>query len=164
MRMQDIQGIATKLGMTVEQYIAKRENNLKWCGQCKEWFEEVDFCKDASTTDGLTSICRMCGKKKDAKYGRSLQGKFTCYKKEARRRHMEFSLSFEEFKMFWNKSCSYCGQSIQTVGIDRINSEQRYCLDNCVSCCYTCNEMKSVHTKDFWLAHMKKILEHQGII
>jgi len=49
-------------------------------------------------------------------------------------------------------SCNYCGQKIDEKknnfnGIDRINSDEDYTKENCVSCCKRCNYMKNKMSK-----------------
>jgi len=70
-------------------------------------------------------------------------------------------------------SCYYCGnlpkeekiykgkfskkQSVFLNGLDRINSDKSYTLDNIVSCCSTCNFMKNTQTLDIFLSKIKQI-------
>jgi 5-methylcytosine-specific restriction endonuclease McrA len=42
-------------------------------------------------------------------------------------------------------------------GIDRIDSNKGYTMDNCVSCCWTCNRMKGNMTQQNFLEHISKI-------
>ena len=69
--------------------------------------------------------------------------KFSAYKNRAKRKNIEFSLTFEEFSTFWQKSRYYCNNIIETIGIDRIDNNKGYQLDNIIPCCHTCNSMKS---------------------
>ena len=41
-----------------------------------------------------------------------------------------------------NKNCTYCGDNIPGIGLDRINNTIGYTIDNIASCCTTCNMMK----------------------
>jgi len=59
-------------------------------------------------------------------------------------------------------TCSYCGGSIETIGIDRINSTLGYVLDNVTACCSICNTMKFTLNVDDFLNHVYKIAEYQG--
>jgi len=87
-----------------------------------------------------------------------LQASYSRYKSCAKKRKISFELTQEEFSLFWNKECSYCGSKIDTVGIDRVNNDLGYTKDNCVSCCKICNKMKLSLTLDEWYEHMYKIL------
>lgn len=82
------------------------------------------------------------------------------YKQGARVRNIEWRLSLEEFKMFWQKPCYYCGDEIKTIGIDRIDSGQGYTLGNLVSCCKTCNYAKGKMTKEEYANHCRKVVDY----
>lgn len=90
--------------------------------------------------------------------------KFSSYKCGAKQRNLPFNLTKEEFLSFWQADCSYCGDWIATIGIDRIDSDLGYSLDNCVSCCSTCNRMKMDTDEEAWYSKMLTILKHQGVI
>ena len=82
-------------------------------------------------------------------------------------------LTLEEFKVIISKNCIYCGEPPSLIsydknkivenrellanGIDRINNEQHYTLENSAPCCPTCNKMKGVLTATQFLNHIKKI-------
>ena len=84
-----------------------------------------------------------------------------------------FKLSFEEFDSIVSKNCYYCGsepifperfknefknREIEYFnGIDRIDSNKGYILNNCVPCCSTCNRMKSDMIQLEFLNHVEKI-------
>ncbi len=43
---------------------------------------------------------------------------------------------------FWGRDCHYCGDEINGVGIDRVDSNIGYQMENIVPCCYQCNITK----------------------
>ena len=45
-------------------------------------------------------------------------------------------------------------------GIDRLNPENGYSIENCVPCCSTCNYMKHTQQTSDFLEHVKKIYNH----
>ena len=118
-----------------------------------------------SLIGGATQTCG-CSKKenrkddyKEAIYKLLYRG----YRKNSKN---EFELTLEEFKFFLGKPCKYCGKSSSNVlnyrgikntllkvkynGIDRVDSSKGYTMDNCVTCCYRCNYMKSnMSTEEF---------------
>ena len=86
------------------------------------------------------------------------------YKKNAKNRQYAFDLTKEEFKVLTKELCFYCG-ALPTKqypskeaehklnemgkrvngfyvynGIDRKNNSKGYSIDNCVTCCSTCND------------------------
>lgn len=72
--------------------------------------------------------------------------KFKEYQSNAFRRNIEFNLTFDQAKDLFSKECFYCGKKKdgKLSGIDRLDSQNKgsYCVQNCVSCCKTCNFMK----------------------
>lgn len=51
---------AKRLGLTLEEYLAKIDQGLKWCTSCKEWLPINSFSIDNSRGDGRTAACRTC--------------------------------------------------------------------------------------------------------
>lgn len=80
------------------------------------------------------------------------KGKFTQYKSSAKSRDLDFELTLEEFSDFWQNPCTYCGDPIETIGLDRIDSDSGYTLDNICSCCETCNKGKMALSESEFLA------------
>lgn len=94
-------------------------------------------------------------------YQKSPKGRFATYKSQARVRKLNFDLSYDEFMTFWQQPCSYCGDPIETIGIDRVNNTIGYKINNCVSCCFICNQMKMNFGIKEWEEQMKKILAYR---
>jgi len=69
-----------------------------------------------------------------------------------------FGLTFDEFMKFWQQPCWYCGCSITTIGIDRIDNAQGHVMGNCVSCCARCNRMKSKFSQEDFLDQCRRIV------
>lgn len=89
---------------------------------------------------------------------------------QARIRKLSFYLTYENYINLIYKACIYCGNGpnkfiiykkytgIKGNGIDRINSDLGYTNENCVPCCYICNNMKNaLSLEDFkiWLSKVK---------
>lgn len=102
------------------------------------------------------------------------------YKQNAIARNLSFELSKNEFKEIVSKNCAYCGKvpsEIQSLkrynhtghpiymnGIDRIDSNKGYTINNCVPCCEMCNRMKLNYTKKQFLDHVEQIyLYHKSL-
>lgn len=69
----------------------------------------------------------------------------TKYKECARqaiRRNVEFSISLEEFELFWQVPCHYCGAPIDSISLDRVDNAVGYRFENVTSCCLACNIAK----------------------
>lgn len=83
---------------------------------------------------------------------------YSIYKRNARIRGIKFNLTLEQFSLFWQQPCHYCGDEIETIGLDRIDSSGDYCVDNIVPCCSVCNFMKRQLSQDGFIEHCEKIV------
>jgi len=100
-------------------------------------------------------------------------GIFKGYKYGAQRKGREFSLTKEQFRVFITSNCYYCGTkpnmttshkrgngSFVHGGIDRADNDAGYTPENSLSCCTSCNFMKSARNKDEFLSIVKRIYEN----
>jgi hypothetical protein len=109
-------------------------------------------------------MCKICKSSYDKSYKQKPQRRYASYQENAIRDGREFFLTFEEFMKLWQKPCTYCGNAIATIGIDRKENANDYYIDNCVPCCTRCNSMKMNQDFEEWTSHMKQILVNLGII
>ncbi len=94
------------------------------------------------------------------------------YKHNAQGRGLAWELTDEQFTWLTQQPCLYCGDRPHQVhkrgyngeytftGIDRSNNLVGYLFDNCVPCCTRCNRWKFTMSKEEFLSHAKKIIEH----
>ncbi len=90
----------------------------------------------------------------------SLQSVYTSYKCRAKKRNLEFKLSIEEFKSYWNKKCFYCNREIKKIGLDRIDNSKGYIKENIIPCCELCNWMKRDLTFKDFIYHIRDIFSN----
>lgn len=76
------------------------------------------------------------------------ENRYNIYKKNAKKRNLEFLLTKNQFYNLTAQPCCYCGDLQGHNGIDRVDSSKGYTVDNCVSCCSRCNIMKMDLNKD----------------
>lgn len=78
---------------------------------------------------------------------------FSSYKRGALKRRIEFCLSKKDFISFIFNNCFYCDKvpsnkfinkrcTLLYSGIDRVDNSKGYILNNCVTCCIECNQLK----------------------
>ena len=79
---------------------------------------------------------------------------------DAKHDKREFTLTYEDFLTFWQQPCSYCGDPIKTVGLDRVDNSKGYIKDNVVSCCKHCNTWKHTATQADFYARIRKLYSH----
>lgn len=99
----------------------------------------------------------------------AINNKMATYKSSAARRNLEFDLSKDQFELLIFGDCHYCGRVPQSEfkpprnksqkwrdeqvfvnGIDRIDNSIGYLVNNCSSCCWTCNKIKSAMSIQEW--------------
>ncbi len=125
----------------------------------------------------ISGIVISCGcKRKHSEKNNALRFIFYDYKKNAKKRNIEFSLDIKQVESLVVSECVYCGKSnsnkkvIQRSenlgdkfflynGIDRIDNSKGYTEQNTVTCCKLCNHMKWDLSFDEWKEHIKCILE-----
>lgn len=98
------------------------------------------------------------------------------YKRNAEKNQREFSLSDDDVRTLSNSNCYYCNtppsQIIKSrydngdllyTGIDRIDSDKGYTIDNVRPCCEMCNFIKGTKSEDEFLEMVKSIYEHHNL-
>lgn len=107
---------------------------------------------------------------------------YTRVKKNSKQRGIDFNLSFLKHSNLIIKNCFYCGakpvpynpylkqkQSKSAIdrawivanGIDRLNSDLGYHIDNCVPCCSQCNYSKLDYTVQEYIKHCIQVAQFQ---
>jgi hypothetical protein len=104
---------------------------------------------------------------------------FNQYIRGAKIRNHDFNLNYHDFIQIITKNCHYCGEPpkkstpkilinrgnineppLYYNGIDRIDSNLNYDIDNVIPCCSTCNYMKHIMTQEHFIEQIKKIYNH----
>lgn len=93
---------------------------------------------------------------KEAKrrYKYSEAGILSRYKYKARKRGLVWDLLDCQAKYIFNQNCFYCGKSPvpgKLIGIDRVDNDRGYTVDNVHPCCGPCNWAKGKQTLDEFL-------------
>lgn len=82
------------------------------------------------------------------KYYQSLKGRFQNAKHGAIKRNKNFLLTYDEFCKIVSEPCFYCNNEMGFTtkagsNLDRLDNLIGYEINNVVSCCWTCNNIKS---------------------
>lgn len=74
-----------------------------------------------------------------------------------------FHIDFETFREMVTSPCYYCKyvNPEEVNGIDRIDNDEGYTKENCVSCCAICNHMKSFYHPSFFISKCKIVIKEQ---
>lgn len=91
----------------------------------------------------------------------------------AKRRGYQWQLTKEQIYNLTKQSCYYCGMKPSQIsnpldchgiftynGLDRVDNEHGYTIDNVVPCCETCNRAKRTQTTEQFKAWVRNIYEH----
>jgi hypothetical protein len=99
------------------------------------------------------------------------------YKRNAKRRGIEFNITIEQCKILFTQNCHYCGASPSSIqrgahknsgdfvynGIDRIDNTIGYFPNNIVCCCKICNFAKNNMGHREFKEWVRRIYMHWGI-
>lgn len=137
--------------------------------------------------NGYKKFNRICHKKCFFKYGdpghgargfyrrtreKMINKVISGYIKSAERRELTWALSYEEFYNMSQLACTYCGVPPRQHhagdapgppmfifnGVDRVNNNRGYEVDNCVTCCYQCNLSKRNLTMKDWMNYLSRLV------
>lgn len=148
------------------------------CGSEKEYQSNNVVCGNSRNCG-----CRRFGQKpRNIKNSGIANARFVYdgYKRGAKTRKLDFELSFDEFLTLCVGNCYYCGippsqimnvKNIQGIprlngefiynGIDRVDNDEGYMIENCVPCCRTCNIAKMDMEYEDFLIWIERVHDYQ---
>jgi hypothetical protein len=103
------------------------------------------------------TICLKCAEKKRL----NIESRLREYKRGARTRNLEWSLSDVVALALFQMPCYYCNSHESLNGIDRLDNTQGYILENCAPCCTTCNFGKRDLSEEEFLEMCLKVTAHR---
>lgn len=177
----------TLIEEVIEKKNWKSEKNPKneYLWKCKCECGEIFYARERALDKRVgcmnCTAYKVANKRSLKKYGvlnKAIKGRiFREYKEGARRRNLDFNLSFEDFIKLSESNCHYCGSKPvehesdkkyqyklaelwKRNGIDRVDTTKGYTLDNCVPCCTKCNVAKHDLKLDEFKEWIKRCYEH----
>lgn len=152
----------------------------------KPVYECLCFCGSkflARGNDLKTKRQKTCGKHSEftAEYNKKTKTKvfwdtkanvYASYRKGAKDRGIDFNIPKHKFYEIIKRDCFYCGEPASNIrkprvatktssfiysGIDRLDSNGPYTLENCIPCCSVCNRMKVDSSLVDWIEKIEKI-------
>lgn len=98
-------------------------------------------------------------------YNKTLKSRYLRLRTGAKRRGIDVSLSFEEYATLTSLLCYYCDGELPKVGhgLDRVNSDLGYTLDNVRPCCSVCNTAKSSLTEAEFFGWVVRVY-HKSVV
>lgn len=130
--------------------------NSKYCESCRKRIKS-DRVKAKWSESLKTGVI----------FGRTLQEEiYNRYRRGAEKRGVQFELSFDEFKLYWNLPRFYCLSDIETIGLDRVVNSFGYTTQNIVPRCTVCNNSKRAMSFEAFIRHCRrvaKVFENTGL-
>ena len=138
------------------------------------WLCICECGRKAEVRDGYLKIgkTKSCGCNRHYKKGEaSKRSLYNQYKSGAKNRGYEFVLTLDQFNKITKQKCCYCGIEPSTIkqqngcdgeyiynGIDRVDNNDGYTIDNVVTCCTKCNFSKGTSTKEEFYIYIKRLM------
>ncbi len=156
----------------IDRIDSEKNYNIENCVPC---CKQCNFMKSKNKQETFFQLCEHIatfnnlydGKLYNNILSSTKFGRYSEYKMTAKKRNIEFNLSKTQFMKLISKPCIYCGISDITYykingagGVDRVDSTKNYDIENCVSCCGTCNIMKNMYSKEEFLNKCLQITKH----
>lgn len=158
-----------RLSVTDEFIRSGKKNLPHWkcicdCGQIK-------YVRAGALKRGTTTSCGCKVRRPDGIAARNLI--YAQYRQKSKMYGRDFQITVEQFEKITSHDCVYCGATPANVGvtkhdtgkfiyngIDRIDNDKGYTLDNCAPCCETCNRAKLQMSKEEFLNWIKRVYNH----
>ncbi len=142
----------------------------KWMWKCECECGSKQLISTGNLMLGLTHGCHKCGMKSQFRHSARTQV-LNMYKYNAKNRGREWSLTDSQFFALVQSQCHYCSypaskgrlmvkpyETFVYNGVDRKDNSLGYTPENCLPCCFECNNAKGRRTyEEFvqWLNRFK---------
>jgi hypothetical protein len=156
--------------LTAEFFYVNKKSKTGLAGACKKC--KLEYQKERHSRPEVKEHRQEQRKKYYGKPEVRIRQSWTEAKIRSKEKEMEFSIIWEKWPYMCLQPCEYCGIEALSYeksegwpnvnGIDRIDSNRGYTLDNVVTCCGTCNRMKMDHTQQEFFEQAKRIVEHMN--
>ena len=145
--------------------VNKREDGYLWCNEC--WYESVaptpKLKPIPKPKDDMDSLKLFLGDSWSA-----FNKLYDEYWQNARRKGLFFTICRVDFWKITKERCYYCGDLPSKVrqcrqseyyfnGLDRVDNDVGYTIDNIVPCCTRCNLTKGSMSRGIFLSLVDKI-------
>ena len=147
-----------------------RRRKYQRCAKCRPCTKEANYASEVWHQKALSKLPGEQG----------LSKLFSIYKRNARTYNRTFNLTKEQFTEMTSKNCFYCGRPPYSImhpdrtcrpdvrekgkyvysGIDRVDSDFGYSLNNCLPCCKICNWLKRDMTQEEFFNHLLAVTKH----
>ena len=177
---KDLRGMRYGRLVVIDREGSTKSRKATWRCICDCGKETI--VTSSNLTSGNTKSCGCLMPEVSADYHRKPKGYsgltvvYGKYKWAAKARNLDFKLTRDDFLSIVLQDCHYCGSqpdkeiSVERLngifkynGIDRIDNDKGYTLDNVVPCCKICNRAKSSMNYDDFIKWIRKISERNHV-
>ena len=150
-----------RLTVIKRSYPNSKYGRARWLCKCTCGNEKI-IAANHLINNGIKSCgCLVIENMRNNKYARiepglsNMHSRITMYKRSAKIRGYDYNLTEKQFAEITQKPCYYCGAIPNNKhkqkesngdyiynGIDRVDNNKGYTIDNVVPCCKTCNSAK----------------------
>jgi hypothetical protein len=132
---------------SVKKYYPSGSYGVTYFFFCSECGDEIK--SQSGQTQNHSGLCRSCTQK-----GRPFQSAYTQLLGNQHKNRVAVFMTYEQFYPFClEKYCHYCSTYIKRSSkkgekgyrgyfLDRKDNDKPYTVENCVSCCWECNQAK----------------------
>ena len=88
---------------------------------------------------------------------------YASYRSRAEKKNLEFAITNDDYKTITNQDCYLCGKKsteTNTNGVDRVDNNIGYTIENSKACCKECNHMKNNYALDIFLEKVERIKDN----
>jgi hypothetical protein len=166
--------------LTALHFVRTRNHRTIWkficdCGNVVETLASAVKCGEIKSCGCLQKFAVSehtrihGGHNKQPKGQAAFNNLYSLYKRTAKKNNKEFELTPEQFRSLTSSKCYFCGKVPYNEhrppsfnggylfnGIDRINNNVGYILENCVPCCTLCNYTK----RNLTLIEFKELIKN----
>ena len=121
----------------------------KKCPECKECgrvYREANKVEIAVKKANFYAANKVNIRATATGHSNTHRGKMKTIRNNAKQSKKIITMTDDEIMDMTDMPCIYCGtktiDAVKRNGIDRLDSSKGYIIENCVSCCQTCNFMK----------------------
>jgi post-segregation antitoxin (ccd killing protein) len=140
-----------------ENKATERIQHKKWCQENKERIAIYDKSRPRDKVRAAVNKYAAANKDKLKKHRGTPLSRYASYKKVAKYKGVDFTLTIEQWVAFGNGPCAYCGTHVTGTRLDRTEPKKGYTPDNVVLCCTKCNYAKHEMSVEEFHAHILKM-------
>jgi hypothetical protein len=92
-----------------------------------------------------------------------LKSRYSQMKMQCKHQGVELALEYEQMCAFFPEqtACYYCGGPNTTNGLDRVDNNRGFSLDNCIPSCKVCNNLKRSSTLEAFLERAVRLKDRK---